>query len=55
MPSGEFKKLISITLSLLRLPKSQYYLGLTKKFRITYNEAYQAFQKVIDKYPFSEL
>jgi len=34
--------------------ESQYYLGIVYEAQERYYEAYQAYQKVIDKYPFSE-
>ena len=50
----EFKKLIKAYPKSFEASESQYYLGLTEEARGNLYEAFQAFQKVIDKYPFSE-
>ncbi|MDD2688784.1 MAG: outer membrane protein assembly factor BamD [Candidatus Omnitrophica bacterium] len=50
----EFKKLIKNYPKSFEASESQYYLGLTEEAQGNLYEAYQAFQKVIDKYPFSE-
>jgi len=50
----EFKKLLKAYPKSLEASESQYYLGLIEEARGNLYEAYQALQKVIDKYPFSE-
>lgn len=50
----EFKKLIKSYPKSFEASESQYYLGLTEEAQGNLYEAYLAFQKVIDKYPFSE-
>lgn len=50
----EFKKLLKAYPKSFEASESQYYLGLTEEAQGNLYEAYQAFQKVIDKYPFSE-
>lgn len=50
----EFKKLLKKYPRSFEASESQYYLGLTEEAQGNLYEAYQAFQKVIDKYPFSE-
>jgi len=50
----EFKKLIKNYPKSFEASESQYYLGLVEEGQGNLYEAYQAFQKVIDKYPFSE-
>lgn len=50
----EFKKLLKSYPKSLEASESQYYLGLTEEAQGNLYEAYQAYQKVIDKYPFSE-
>jgi outer membrane protein assembly factor BamD len=50
----EFKKLIKAYPKSAEAAESQYYLGLTEEAQGRLYEAYQAYQKVIDKYPFSE-
>ncbi len=50
----EFKKLIKNYPKSFEASESQYYLGATEEAQGNLYEAYQAFQKVIDKYPFSE-
>jgi len=50
----EFKKLIKEYPKSFEASESQYYLGLIEEARGNYYEAYQAYQRLIDKYPFSE-
>lgn len=50
----ELTKLIKAYPKSLEASESQYYLGLTEEALGNLYEAYQAYQKVIDKYPFSE-
>ncbi len=50
----EFKKLLKAYPKSLEAAESQYYLGLIEETQDNPYEAYQAYQKVIDKYPFSE-
>src|SRR4030043_45639 len=50
----EFKKLLSKYPKSLEAAESQYYLGLIEDAQGNLYAAYQAYQKVIDKYPFSE-
>lgn len=50
----EFKKLLKEYPKSFEASESQYYLGLIEEARQNYYEAYQAYQKLIDKYPFSE-
>jgi outer membrane protein assembly factor BamD (BamD/ComL family) len=50
----EFKKLIKSYPKSFEASEGQYYLGLTEEIEDNLYEAYQAYQKVIDKYPFSE-
>jgi len=50
----EFKKLIKNYPKSFEASESQYYLGLIEEERGNLYEAYQAYQKLIDKYPFSE-
>lgn len=50
----EFKKLLRSYPKSFEASESQYYLGLIEEARGNLYEAYQAYQKVIDKYPFSE-
>lgn len=50
----EFQKLIKAYPKSAEAAESQYYLGLIQEAEGNLYEAYQAFQKVIDKYPFSE-
>jgi outer membrane assembly lipoprotein YfiO len=50
----EFKKLLKAYPKSFEASESQYYLGLTEDAEGNLYEAYQAYQKVIDKYPFSE-
>ena len=50
----EFKKVLKAYPKSLEAAESQYYLGLIEEAQDSLFEAYQAYQKVIDKYPFSE-
>jgi outer membrane protein assembly factor BamD len=50
----EFKKLIKAYSKSTEASESQYYLGLIEEAKGNAYEAFQAYQKVIDKYPFSE-
>jgi len=50
----EFRKLIKAYPKSSEAAESQYYLGLTEGKQGKLYEAYQAYQLVIDKYPFSE-
>lgn len=50
----EFKKLIKKYPKSFEASEAQYYLGLIEEEQGDLYEAYQAYQKVIDKYPFSE-
>jgi outer membrane protein assembly factor BamD len=50
----EFKKLLKEYPKSFEASESQYYLGLVEEERGNFYEAYQAYQKLIDKYPFSE-
>jgi len=50
----EFKKLLKAYPKSAEAAESQYYLGLIEEAKGNLYEAYQAYQKVIDKYPFSE-
>jgi len=50
----EFKKLLKSYPKSAEAAESQYYLGLIEEAQGNLYEAYQAYQKVIDKYPFSE-
>lgn len=50
----EFKKLVKSYPKSLEASEGQYYLGLTEEEQGNLYEAYLAYQKVIDKYPFSE-
>jgi len=50
----EFKKLLSSYPKSAEAAESQYYLALTLEAEGNLYEAFLAFQKVIDKYPFSE-
>jgi len=50
----ELKKLLKSYPKSFEASESQYYLGLTEQAQGNLYEAYQAYQKVIDKYPFSE-
>jgi outer membrane protein assembly factor BamD (BamD/ComL family) len=50
----EFKKLLKVYPKTFEAAESQYYLGLIDDAQGNLYAAYQAYQKVIDKYPFSE-
>ena len=50
----EFKKLLKSYPRSSEASESQYYLGLIEEAQGNLYEAYLAYQKVIDKYPFSE-
>ena len=50
----EFKKLLKEYPKSFEASESQYYLGLIEEARENFYEAYQAYQRLIDKYPFSE-
>ncbi|MFA5362824.1 MAG: outer membrane protein assembly factor BamD [Candidatus Omnitrophota bacterium] len=50
----ELKKVLKTYPKSLEASEAQYYLGLTEEAQGKPYEAYQAFQKVIEKYPFSE-
>jgi outer membrane assembly lipoprotein YfiO len=50
----EFKKLLRHYPKSFEASESQYYLGVIEETRGNLYEAYLAYQKVIDKYPFSE-
>lgn len=50
----EFRKLLKAYPKSAEAAESQYYLGLTEEKQGRLYEAYQAYQMVIDKYPFSE-
>jgi len=50
----EFKKLLKAYPKSFEASEAQYYLGLTEEARGNLYEAFKAYQKVIDKYPFSE-
>ncbi|HTY45283.1 MAG TPA: tetratricopeptide repeat protein [Patescibacteria group bacterium] len=50
----EFKKLIKVYPKAAEAAESQYYLGLIEEAQGDLYEAFKAYQKVIDKYPFSE-
>lgn len=50
----EFKKLIKAYPKSAEAAEGQYYLGLVEEGQGNFYEAYLAYQKVIDKYPFSE-
>ena len=50
----EFKKLLKSYPKSAEAAESQYYLGLIEEAQNNLYEAYLAYQKVIDKYPFSE-
>jgi len=50
----EFRRLLKHFPKSFEAAESQYYLGLIEEARGNLYEAYQAYQKVIDKYPFSE-
>ncbi len=50
----EFKKLLEVFPKSLEAAESQYYLGLIEEAQDNFYDAFLAYQKVIDKYPFSE-
>jgi outer membrane protein assembly factor BamD len=50
----EFKKILRVYPKSAEAADSQYYLGLIEETRDNLYEAYKAYQRVIDKYPFSE-
>lgn len=50
----EFKKLLKAFPKSFEASESQYYLGVIEEAQGNIYEAYLAYQKVIDKYPFSE-
>jgi outer membrane protein assembly factor BamD len=50
----EFKKLIKAYPKAAEAAEGQYYLGLIEETQGNLYEAFKAYQKVIDKYPFSE-
>ena len=50
----EFKKLLKAYPKSAEAAEGQYYLGLIEDTQGNHYEAYLAYQKVIDKYPFSE-
>jgi outer membrane protein assembly factor BamD len=50
----EFRKLLKAYPRSFEASESEYYLGLIEETRDNLYEAYKAYQKVIDKYPFSE-
>lgn len=50
----EFRKLLKAYPKSAQAAESQYYLGLAEEAQGRFYEAYQAYQLVIDKYPFSE-
>ena len=49
----EFKKLVKYYVDAVEAPEAQYYMGLCLEEMTKYYEAYQAYQKIVDKYPFS--
>jgi len=50
----EFKKLLKHYPKAFEAAESQYYLGMTEEAQNNLYEAYLEYQRVIDKYPFSE-
>ncbi|MEW6102113.1 MAG: outer membrane protein assembly factor BamD [Candidatus Omnitrophota bacterium] len=50
----EFKRLLKDFPKSFEASESQYYLGLIEEARGSLYEAFKSYQKVIDKYPFSE-
>jgi len=50
----EFKKLLKAYPKSFEASESQYYLGLNEEAKGNFYEAFQEYQKLIDKYPFSE-
>ncbi|MDD5019168.1 MAG: outer membrane protein assembly factor BamD [Candidatus Omnitrophica bacterium] len=51
---NEFKKLVKYYPDALEAPEAQFYMGRCLEETEKYYEAFQAYQKVIDKYPFTE-
>jgi outer membrane protein assembly factor BamD len=51
---NEFAKLVRYYPKSFEASEAQYYLGLAEELRGNLYEAYLAYQRVIDKYPFSE-
>lgn len=51
---NEFKKLVKYFNDAVEAPEAQYYMGRSLEEMNKYYEAFQAYQKVIDKYPFTE-
>ncbi len=51
---NELRKLVKYYPDAVEAPEAQYYLGLSLEELGKYYEAYQAYQKIIDKYPFSQ-
>jgi len=51
---NEFKKLVKYYPDALEAPEAQYYMGRSLEEMGKLYEAFQAYQKVIDKYPFTE-
>jgi len=52
--SREFKKVLTSFPKALEAAEAQYYLGRISEAQRKPYEAFQAYQKVVDKYPFSE-
>ena len=50
---NEFRKLVKYYHDAVEAPEAQYYMGLCLEETEKYYEAYQAYQKIIEKYPFS--
>ena len=50
---NEFKKLVKYYVDAVEAPEAQYYMGLCLEEMGKYYEAYQSYQKIVDKYPFS--
>ncbi|MFH0877390.1 MAG: outer membrane protein assembly factor BamD [Candidatus Omnitrophota bacterium] len=50
----ELKKLVKYYPDAVQAPEAQFYMGLCLEEMGKYYEAYQAYQKIIDKYPFSK-
>jgi len=51
---NEFKKLVKYYPDALEAPEAQFYMGRCLEETEKFYEAFQAYQKVIDKYPFTE-
>ncbi len=51
---NEFKKLVKYYPDAVEAPEAQYYMGLSLEELGRYYDAYLAYQKIIDKYPFSQ-